>query len=311
MRGESGPADRGLGKGADSEGYVTLENGIRLYYEIRGVGEQTLIVPAACFLSKDIDPLIDGRQVVFFDSAGRGASDPVTDLSVVTWDAQVDAIEAVRRELGIGRLSLWGWSIGGGVACRYAMDYPDRLDRLLVSGFLPPRHTQPTSEEAERARARAAARVDQAAVERVEELKAEGLDRDDPAAFCRELKAVFRPFQMGRPEAAALSRNDPCQYPNEWGDHWREILRALWESSERERSGRIAAPTLVIHGSEEPFPLGSSRDWTWSFTDARLLVMDGVAHFPWLEAPDAFFSVVGDFLQGRWPEEGEVIAGAA
>ncbi len=29
--------------------------------------------------------------------------------------------------------------------------------------------------------------------------------------------------------------------------------------------------------------------------------MDGVGHFPWLDAPDRFFAAADTFLQGHWP----------
>jgi pimeloyl-ACP methyl ester carboxylesterase len=45
----------------------------------------------------------------------------------------------------------------------------------------------------------------------------------------------------------------------------------------------------------------ASQDWAATLQNARLLVMDGVGHFPWLDAPDRFFAATDQFLQGHWP----------
>lgn len=50
----------------------------------------------------------------------------------------------------------------------------------------------------------------------------------------------------------------------------------------RQRLGEVRAPTLVLHGVDDPFlPLGHGRALAEEIPDARLIVMEGTGH----EAP--------------------------
>lgn len=71
------------------------------------------------------------------------------------------------------------------------------------------------------------------------------------------------------------------------------------------RSGlkQVHAPTLAVHGAADPIRLASAIEWATALPNARLVVMPGVGHFPYLEAPEAFFAAVEGFLRGQWPHE--------
>jgi pimeloyl-ACP methyl ester carboxylesterase len=52
--------------------------------------------------------------------------------------ASVDDIEAIRRELGIPRITLYGTSYGAKVALGYALTYPGNVERLLLDSVVAP-----------------------------------------------------------------------------------------------------------------------------------------------------------------------------
>jgi pimeloyl-ACP methyl ester carboxylesterase len=57
----------------------------------------------------------------------------------------------------------------------------------------------------------------------------------------------------------------------------------------RARLGAITAPTLIIHGAEDPvFPLGHARAMEKEIPGARLLVLEGIGH----ELPRAVWDMV-------------------
>jgi proline iminopeptidase len=70
-----------------------------------------------------------------------------------------------------------------------------------------------------------------------------------------------------------------------------------------DRMSQVTASSLVVHGMEDLVPLESSREWVDILPQARLLAIEGVGHFPHLEAPEIFFPSVERFLDGKWPEE--------
>jgi pimeloyl-ACP methyl ester carboxylesterase len=57
--------------------------------------------------------------------------------------ASVDDIEAIRRELGIPRITLYGTSYGAKVALGYALTYPGNVERLLLDSVVDPEGLDP------------------------------------------------------------------------------------------------------------------------------------------------------------------------
>lgn len=62
-----------------NEGFVTTDDGARLYYRVVGTGSPIVIVPAGFFLERDLARLARRRTLVFYDMRGRGRSSPVAD----------------------------------------------------------------------------------------------------------------------------------------------------------------------------------------------------------------------------------------
>jgi pimeloyl-ACP methyl ester carboxylesterase len=64
----------------------------------------------------------------------------------------------------------------------------------------------------------------------------------------------------------------------------------------------IASPTLVSVGSRDPVtPVAASEEIIAGLTPGvgRLEILEGLGHFPWLDAPDRFWPVVEGFAVER------------
>jgi proline iminopeptidase len=294
---------------AQTEGYVPVEAGLKLYYRVVGDGRHTVIIPAASWLSADFGPLAEGRCLIFYDQRGRGQSDPDADESHVWTDYEVRDLEAIRQHLALGHVSIIGWSYMGGLVALYAADHPAAVTRLVLMCPISPRSGAPY-ENADAATQKENARLDPAGIQRLKDMQQAGLDLSDPEAYCRQFQAVITPRQMGKPQALAHMRSDPCQYPNEWrhnlvGHNRIHVPEASRTYDWRPRLSTLQAPTLVIHGSEDLIPLESSQEWTALLPNARLLTVAGSGHYPHLEAPEIYFPAVDQFLRGTWPDGAE------
>ena len=82
---------------------------------------------------------------------------------------------------------------------------------------------------------------------------------------------------------------------------------ALGQWDWRQAVSEVSGPALVIHGQEDPLTLEGAREWATTLQQGRLLLMDGVGHFPYVEDPDRFFPAVVEFLNGDWPRAAEVV----
>jgi pimeloyl-ACP methyl ester carboxylesterase len=81
-----------------------------------------------------ISRLAIGRHVIRFDSAGIGESEGETPNSVA---AMAEIVPALLDALKIGRTDILGWSLGGYVAQTVALNWPERVRRLVIVGSGP------------------------------------------------------------------------------------------------------------------------------------------------------------------------------
>ena len=296
------------------EGYVEVEPGLRLYYVALGdpAAVDTVVFPAASWASEDVGDLARSRRVLLYDQRNRGRSDATDDPERLTLEYELRDLEAMRRAFGLDRMKLIGWSYFGAAIALYAAAHPQHVARLVMVGAMAPRETrypgQKTREELD-------ARLDPAELRRLEQLRADGLETRDPAAYCRADRRAHMRRSVADPAAIGRMRSDPCAHPNEWAERlgWRgqHLFGPLRDRDWRPDAARVAAPALLIHGTEDFVPIGGAREWASHLRDARVLAIPSCGHFPWLEAPDIFFPAVDKFLAGEWPEDAEAATPAA
>jgi pimeloyl-ACP methyl ester carboxylesterase len=109
-------------------------NGFRINVRVEGDGEALLLING---LTRPLDAwdaftqALHGRQIVSFDAPGVGESpNSLLPLSI----AQLATISvAVLDELGLERVDVLGFSLGGAVAQEMAAHYPARVRRLVLA----------------------------------------------------------------------------------------------------------------------------------------------------------------------------------
>lgn len=81
-----------------------------------------------------IAAIASGRRIIRFDSAGVGRSqgtvpDTIGGMAAIAAD--------VVAALGLSRVDVLGWSLGGAVGLQFALDFPHLVRRLVVAGSSP------------------------------------------------------------------------------------------------------------------------------------------------------------------------------
>lgn len=308
------PVPRNTGLPAVRDGHVAAGGGVQLFYRMVGTGRDTVVVlhggPGLSmdYFADDLTPLAERHALLFYDQRGTGRSTLVSDSAALDGQRFAEDLEAVRRHFGIGRLTLLGHSWGAGVAALYAARYPERVGRLLVVGPIPARRA-----ELEEAFAALDARRDSVTRRRMQEWRQ--ARRADPgdAEACRAYYVLWFSAFYGDSSAAGRSKGDFCAGSPEARrnkivsvDRFVAASLGAWDWLPSLRA--LTAPALVIHGTADPLPVPSARQWAAALPNGRLLLLQGVGHFPYVEAPDRFFAAVEEFLLGRWPMGAQPVA---
>ena len=214
--------------------------------------------------------------VLTYDLLGHGESPPPAGTpSLAMFSRQ---LLGLMDRCDIDRAALVGFSLGGMIARRAALDHADRLSALAILNS--PHDRSPAEREAVRLRVR--------------QTEAQGPSANVKPALERWFTPAFR---AEAPETIALVRawiagNDPALYPR--------IYRVLAEGDAELVQGleRIACPTLVMTGEDDPGNTPAmARTMAGRIPGARLAILPGLRHMALAEAPQAVNAPLRAFLR--------------
>jgi len=295
---------------AQRDGFVSAEDGVRLYYRIEGSGPEALVVvhggPGFSLESvrADFGPLAAHRRVIYYDQRGNGRSSLIDDPAALALPRHIADLEAIRRHFGLEKMVLLGNSWGGLLISAYAIAHPERVERMILDAPAPP--TTAYYRQFVRHIEARTARMSQAEQARLRAFRpGTWFEAGDPVAVCEAFTGLILRAYVFDPAAAPRVRSNLCAGSPEavrrtpWVGE--EIRRSLGEYDLRSGVRGVTAPVLVIHGIADPVPLEGSREWAASYPNARLLLMGRSGHLIHVEEPAAFFAAVETFLAGRWP----------
>lgn len=217
------------------------------------------------------------------DMIGHGWSDLAThDLEIRHY---VDHLLAFMDQAGIAKASISGESLGGWVAARFAIDHPDRIDRLVLNTAGGSQADPVVMERIKTLSMRAAEDPSWDFIQaRVQWLMADKTKAYDDLIATRQ--AIYqRPgMKQGMRHTMILQEMEVRQ---------RNILRA-------DDYGRIQAPTLVLWTSHDPTAnVTEGRRIASMIPGAVFTVMADCGHWPQFEDAPLFNQIHIDFLLGR------------
>jgi pimeloyl-ACP methyl ester carboxylesterase len=109
-------------------------NGVELGYQVFGKGKPLVLLHGGFgsleMFGPNVDLLAKNRQVVGVDLQSHGRS-PAAKRPM-RFESMADDIAALIRELGFERAAVMGFSLGGGVALRTAIQHPDAVERVVL-----------------------------------------------------------------------------------------------------------------------------------------------------------------------------------
>ncbi len=203
------------------------------------------------------------RRVIAPDLPGHGQSDPWHDVSI---DLYRDAVGTICAQLGVKRAVIVGHSLGGAVALRLALGYPDKVAALVLVGT--------------------GARLD------VDPALPRALE-EDPARFGELYRRL------------AFSPATPVDVVDRWMavavQAAPEIAAADFRAADgfdvRDRLGELRLPTVVVAGEDDLLVSPRrARELAAGIAHARLVMVPHAGHFVAQERPEDFHAALAGLL---------------
>lgn len=295
--------------------FMTTADGTRVHYRDQGNADGPVIVlvhgsNASLHTWEPWRELLDDTyRVITLDLPGHGLTGAVPSNKYDS-AAQIATLNALIQQLALKSFVLGGNSMGGGVSWRYALEYPDQIDALVLvdaSGLGSWRQQKEQQEAAGKTAANS-------------EVK------EGPLVFRLLQKPWFRRIAVwldtryltGQGLRAAF--HDPAKVTEEMIDlYYNMSMRAGTREATLtrfagfgNRSNRLAdadlatlrMPTLVLWGETDALiPASTGERFAAVLPDAKLIVYPNVGHIPMEEIPTQSAADLRAFLQARLPKQ--------
>ena len=222
------------------------------------------------------DALAGEYAVHVVDLPGMGYSPPCSPYDLRQLSREV--LAAMPDEAAV-----CGWSLGGQVAMQMALDQPGRINRLILVGTTP------------------------CFVNRTDWQC--GVLPDVFASFSAQVEADYYPTltrflglqAMGGDATRQMVRDLKVRFvarPGPAPAVMQQALGILLETDLRARMGEFGMPVLLLHGDRDMLaPVGAAQWMAEQIPQARLAVIPGASHAPFLSHPGRFVSELQAFLE--------------
>src|SRR5262245_30300037 len=252
-------------------------HGVGIHYESQGDGPPVVFVHGLGGTSNvwhaQRVTLSKNFRVVTYDLSGSGRSD--RSRRQYSIDGWADELAGLMDHLSIPAAVVVGHSMGTVVVQRFAAKYAKRASAIVLAGALV--ELGPPGKEA--------------FTKRAETVEKEGMIGVADAVLGGALSAGSREGNLaltGMVREMLLS-NDPACYAGH--------CRALIAGSAKADQEKIACPTLLVVGDQDPVtPLALQRQIAAAIKNSRIRIVPNTAHLTMLESPEAFNAILLEFL---------------
>jgi pimeloyl-ACP methyl ester carboxylesterase len=257
-------------------------NGIDIFYHITGNGPPlTLIMGMGCSARQwrwMLPMLSTAFQVITFDNRGAGRTGkPAMEY---TTDLFAEDTCALLNTLGIEKTHVFGVSVGGMIAQKVAIQFPEMVDRLVLGCTMPNfYHLPPEEEDSQRLQESQVLPLEQGLDVMMGLFLTEHFCREHPDQAVR-LKEIMRIEREEQGREALLLQ-----------------LAAAMNHDTLEQVQNISAPALVITGDVDPMaPVQNARFLAEKIPNGTLAEIPGVRHALWVERCEETAEIIIKFL---------------
>jgi pimeloyl-ACP methyl ester carboxylesterase len=253
---------------------------LKMYYEVHGDGRPLLLI---CGLGNDltswalqVPDFSRSHRVICFDNRGSGRTD-APDMPYSIPMLAEDTI-GLMDALGIEKAHVLGVSMGGYIAEELAMAYPGRVISLVLATTSVGPYLLKIS--------------------LLRSWVRQALEDMSPMTYFQiMLPFMFNDRCFEEPGVLEMAVGTIAGHSSTPPNILARQMTACAEHDARDRIRRIAVPTLVLAGKEDPFvPFSLSQELADSIPGARLKILEGLGHGFSASMAERFNRAVLEFL---------------
>lgn len=255
--------------------------GAELFTSARGSGHTCLVlsgIGTKPYERQTPRELSERLRLVYVDLRGSGRS--TGEPADLTFDVLADDLEAIRADLGIGRIAVLGHSILGILALEYGRRHPESVSHVIVVG------TAPTGDMA-RVSAKAAAFFEEDASEDRKQVLRDNLARLPPDASLMQTVFAQTPLRFFDARFDAVPLFAEAQRRPGLLMHVMGTLAPAWDIAVESSSLRV--PIFIAHGRYDyVVPHVLWEGIPEKLPRATLQIFEQSGHQPFFEEPQRF-----------------------
>jgi len=260
-------------------------NGRNIYYELHGEGADIVTVLNGLTMStvawgalvKDFAP---HTRILLLDLCGQGQSDR-PDEPIYPLARQAGDVAGLLEHLGIAKTNLIGLSYGGVVAQHFALNHPEKLNKLILTDTL-------------------------AYNDEVNQKLGDVLEEAQNIGGSGLRFRVMLPITFGNNFLKVAASLIPAMEAASIAFPWeavRSLIAGTMTHDLREQHKNIKAETLMIVGEDDRFtPIYQARLIANGIPGAKLRIIPGLGHAAPIEGPSLWNPIALSFLQGTYAD---------
>ncbi len=271
----------------EDETKVLVRDGRKLNVFVRGRGDRAMVFLHGLgenhnFFTYQIAELEKKYRVVSLDQRGHGYSykpKPPEKLSLRGW---AEDVQDVLKYVGVSEAVLMGHSFGGTVALKFAIDHPEMVRGVIMTGGLSELEPDPWKQL-------------EVLINEFEKVGKEAL-RPILSEYDPELD--LHPTFANAPENKELVERMKKVYAEDDPYAFAQGARAVNDFALTPELGRIKCPVLILAGDSDAWvPISHSVGLSKGIPRSFLKIFPQVAHNPHIEQPELTNDLIREFLK--------------
>ncbi|MBD3582122.1 alpha/beta fold hydrolase [Flavobacterium selenitireducens] len=281
---------------SQKQGFARSGDGTPIFYRTFGSGKPLLIINGGPGMNSNgfeelAQNLGKNNLVILYDQRGTGKSTLKNPTAKnMTMDLLVDDIDRLRKKLGFDSWIVLGHSFGGMLGSYYTSLHPTRVDKLILSS------SGGIDLELLNHRDLIRSKLDKTQRDSLAYWESKIDNGDTTYTTSLGRGRALAPAYVVQPKFHAVLAKRLTQGNRRINTLiWQDLNRMHFDCAPKLRN--FEKPVLIIQGKQDIVPHEIAEKAHRVLKNSRVVLLENCSHYGWLDAENAYFSEVGNFLK--------------